>query len=46
MACLVGVDDFDLLKNKWFQTLGFLLLGHPFHSLEDLGNFTDTSIEL
>lgn len=27
-----GIDDvngFDVLKNRWFRTLDFLLLGHP-----------------
>lgn len=44
-----GIDDvneFDLLKNKWFQNLGFLLLGHSLQSIEDLRNLIDKLINM
>lgn len=37
-----NVDAFDLLKIRWFQMFGLLLLSHHLHSMEDLGNSIDT----
>lgn len=30
------INGFDILNNKWFQTLDFLLQSHPLSSMEDV----------
>lgn len=40
------VNGFDVLKNRWFQTNGFLLLGHSSQLMEDLGDLIDQLIDL
>lgn len=40
------VNDFDILKNRLFKILGFLLRGHLLCSMENLVNLVDTLIDL
>lgn len=44
-----GFDDtngFDILKNRWFQILDFLLRGHPLGTMEDFTELIDMLIDM
>lgn len=46
---LEGVDyvkDFDRIRNKWFQTLDFFILGYPLYFMEYLGDFVDILVDM
>lgn len=38
--------DFGKVKDKWLQTLGFLIKDNLLYSFEDLGDLTDTLIDI
>lgn len=35
------INGFDILKNKWFQTLGFLLQSPPLGIMEDFAELVE-----
>lgn len=49
MSTFDGVDDFkgfDILKNRWFRTLKFLLMGPSPVVMEDFKHFCLVTTEL
>lgn len=39
-------DDFDRIRDRWFQTINFLLMGHPLYSIENFRNLTNILIDM